>query len=143
MMKAIQRNQALSMIALLCLGACQSPAVGMSPQELSSLSNEQLCSLQLSYPWEQKTEMEIGRRNLNCDPAFNQCLGQGHQPSSPGMTSCINQVRENWRLQKQVEDQQRQMQYQQIQMQNQQMMRPCSVTQMTGPKGTMYTRNCN
>lgn len=103
----------------LLLSGCESPATSMTQEQVSGLSNEQLCSLKSSYPWEQKTELEIGKRNLNCDPAYNECLGRGNQPNTPAMTTCIIQVRENWALQQEIQRKNTQIQNQQIQMNNQ------------------------
>lgn len=101
--------------ACLLLNGCESPAASMTPQQVSQLSNDQLCDLKNSYPWEQNTELEVGKRNLICDPAYNQCLGQGNKPDSPNMTTCINQLRENWALQEELGRKEQQLRTQQIQ----------------------------
>ncbi len=103
------------------LSGCYSPAAEMSPQQISMMSDMQLCQLKNSYPWEQNTEIEIGRRNLNCDPAYNECLSQGHRPNSPAMAMCIKQVRENWALQREVQKKDAQLQQQQVQQSNERM----------------------
>jgi hypothetical protein len=101
------------------LYGCASPAQQMTPQQVSMLANKQLCDLHNAYPWEQKTEMEIGRRNLNCDPAFNECLNQGNKPGTPAMGLCVSQLRQSWELQRQVQQQQRQIEQNNVQAQNQ------------------------
>lgn len=106
---------------LFILSGCGSPAQQMTPQQISMLSNEQLCQLKNSYPWEQNTEIEIGRRNLNCDPAYNECIGRGNKPNTPAMAMCINQLRENWAMKKELEKKDAQLKQQQIQNSNQAM----------------------
>ena len=103
----------LPIILILGLAACASPAVNMSPEQVSQLSNDQLCQLKNSYAWEQKTEVEIGKRNLNCDPIYNQCRYQGHEDGSPQLASCMQQIRENLRLKQQMQAQQQEMERQQ------------------------------
>jgi hypothetical protein len=104
----------LSLAALcLVLTACQSPTATMHPQQVSQLSNQQLCNLKNSYPWEQNLELELGKRGLNCDPDFNECRNRGIDTSSPAMASCINDIREKRQLQREMQQQQMQMQQQQ------------------------------
>jgi hypothetical protein len=95
----------LPVIAILGLSGCASPAVDMTQQQVSSLSDDQLCNLKNSYSWESKTEVEIGTRNLNCDPAYRQCLLQGFKKNTPEITLCTKQVNENWELQNKLEEQ--------------------------------------
>lgn len=105
---------------ILLAGCVTSPAVQMTSQEVSQLSNRQLCELRNNYPWEQNTEIEIGRRNLNCDPAENECLAQGNRPGTPAMALCVKQMRDGWAMQKELQQKDSQLQQQQIRMQNQQ-----------------------
>jgi hypothetical protein len=99
----------LIVCAVMGLAACASPAAQMSPQQISSLSNQQLCDLQNNYLWDQNTEIEIGRRNLNCDPIYNECLLRGMKPDGPEMALCMNQIRETQALQAKVAQQQREL----------------------------------
>lgn len=102
----------LLLISLLSLTACTSPAVTMTQAQVASLSNQQLCDLKNTYPYEQKTEVEIGRRNLNCDPVFNYCRIQGIEPNTPAMGMCIRNVHEQAAMEQQIQIQQSQLQAQ-------------------------------
>lgn len=84
-------------IAALCstliLTGCASPAERMSPTQVASLSDLQLCQLNNGYNFEQKTYVEIGRRGLNCDPAHVVCASRGIHDKTPEMDLCVGQVR--------------------------------------------------
>ena len=99
-MKIIKRL--MPVILVLGLSACTSPTANMPQASISQLSNNQLCQLQGAYMFEPKLEVEIGKRNLNCDPAFNHCLQQGTKPNTPQMLLCMTQIRENWELKRQA-----------------------------------------
>jgi hypothetical protein len=101
------RNIFLGLCVLVLLSGCMSPAARMSQEDISSLSNQQLCGLNNSYGWEEKTQIEIGRRNLNCDPVFNECLNRGSKPNTPEMALCTNQIRQTMQLEEQVKRQQK------------------------------------
>lgn len=91
----------------LLASACQpipSPATTMSPEQISQLSNQQLCELKNSYVWEQKTEVEIGKRNLNCDPDYNECLAKGIDPTTSSMGYCIKDIQEKRALEEKLEE---------------------------------------
>lgn len=107
------------LLALFLLSACGSPAKQMTPQQISMLSNQQLCELKNRYAWEQNTEIEIGRRNLNCDPAFNECIEKGNKPNTPAMGICVEQTRKIWALQRELERKEDKIEYQQMQIENQ------------------------
>lgn len=96
----------------LLLGACASPAQNMSPQQVSQLSDLQLCQLKNSYAYEQKTEIEIGKRNLNCHPAYMECASRGLKNGTPEMSLCANQVQENWAMQQRIQEQERELERQ-------------------------------
>lgn len=101
---------AITVLSLaLLVAACASPAEHMSMQEVSTLSDKQLCDLKRMYRWEKKTELEIGRRNLNCDPDYIECASRGVKPNSPEMAVCIDQLRENRELKEKIEAQQREL----------------------------------
>ena len=90
----------------LLVTACASPAQNMSVEQVSQLSDVQLCQLRGAYMYEPKTETEIGRRNLNCHPAYLECSNQGLQNGTPEMTLCARQLQEKWELQRQLQQQQ-------------------------------------
>lgn len=84
----------LSISLTLIVSSCVSPATNMSPDQISQLSSQQLCELRNTYGWEQKTEIEIGKRDLNCDPDYNECLAKGADPKTPAMAYCIKEIQE-------------------------------------------------
>ena len=88
----------LLFILALTLTACASPTLQMTPAQVASLSDDQLCSYQNNYRDETKLLAEIQRRNVNCDRFFRKCLQQGNQPGSQAMGFCIATLRENERL---------------------------------------------
>ncbi len=90
---------------ILFLAACTSPAEKMTALEVSTLSDRQLCELQRTYKWEKKTELEIGRRNLNCDPANIECMELGMRANTPEMAVCVRQMHEKAELQRQIDKQ--------------------------------------
>lgn len=96
----------LLIFAVLSLTACVSPAAQMTPEQLSTLSNQQLCNLKNNYLWDQNTEIEVGRRNLNCDPIYNECLLRGAEPNGAEMALCMNQIREQQAMQRTINQQQ-------------------------------------
>lgn len=102
-------------------GCATSPALQMSPEQVSMLSNAQLCELHNNYSPVSTTEVEIGRRNLNCDPAINECIGRGNKMGTPAMALCVQDLRQSWAMQRQLQQQDQQLQQQQTQMNNQRM----------------------
>lgn len=82
----------------LSLGACASPTFEMTPAQVASLSDDQLCKYENNYRDETKLDLEISRRNLNCDRFFRACLKQGNQPGTKAMSFCQDVLRENERL---------------------------------------------
>lgn len=94
----------LSILCLLLLTACVSPASDMTSEQVAKLSNSQLCHLRNSYPWEAKTETEIGRRGINCDPLYLECKYQGFEDNTPEMRFCINSLEEQYALQKRLKE---------------------------------------
>lgn len=102
---------------MLLLAGCGSPLGDMTPQQISTLSDDQLCAYRNNYPYEEKTELEIGKRKLNCDPATRECQSTGHMLGTPAMALCVKQTRENWAMQEHLEQQQQQMIQQQQQIQ--------------------------
>ena len=88
------------MIALfvLGLGACASPTFQMSPEQVASLGDDQLCAYKNSYRSETKLEAEVARRNLNCDRYHRECLKRGNKPGSEAMDFCRDLLRQNERL---------------------------------------------
>lgn len=99
----------LSLACIMLVAACASPAEQMTMQEVSQLSDKQLCELKRTYRWEKKTELEIGKRNLNCDPDYIECSSRGVKPNSPEMAVCIDHLRENRALKEKLEQQQREL----------------------------------
>lgn len=93
----------LTMIFALALSACASPTFQMSPAQVASLADEQLCTYENNYRDEAKLTLEIARRGLNCDPYFRQCLARGHQAGTEAMGFCIDLLRENERLRREAD----------------------------------------
>lgn len=102
----------LGLSVLVLLTGCESPAARMSPRDIASLSNQQLCVLNNGYGWEEKTQIEIGRRNLNCDPVFNECVSRGIKPNTSDMALCMNEIRQTQALESQVKKQESELEYQ-------------------------------
>ena len=80
------------------LAACTSPTFQMPPEQIASLTDNQLCKYKNNYRDETKLENEISRRGINCDRFFRECLNQGNQPGTQAMGFCIATLRENERL---------------------------------------------
>jgi hypothetical protein len=121
MAKFLPLTKLLSLSLVLIVSACaESPATTMTPQQISTLSNTQLCGLHNNYAWDQATEMEIGRRNLICDPAYIECSNRGNKPGTPAMALCMDQLRQNWALQEEVQKKDHELQQKQIELNNQQ-----------------------
>lgn len=86
-------------IVLVCIiTACSSPAELMNDQQVRALSDDQLCDYKNAYRNEYRTEAEIGRRGLNCNRYYRECLRRGNQPESQAMSFCMDLLRENERL---------------------------------------------
>jgi len=83
----------ISIISLLLLVSCKSPVADYSPSQIALLSDDQLCDLSDSYRYEPKTEFEISKRGINCDPAHRECVRNGMQPRTHQMDYCVEQVR--------------------------------------------------
>jgi len=96
----------ITLSTIILLGACASPAQNMTSDEVSQLSDLQLCQFKNTYAYEQKTEIEIGKRNLNCDPAYMECASRGLKNSTPEMSLCVKQVQDNWDMQQKLQAQQ-------------------------------------
>lgn len=86
-----------SILALLTLVACaESPATRMSPLQVASLTDAQLCQMDSYYRAEPKTMQEIGKRGINCDAAAMECMARGIPQNSPSMALCMSAVRLEW-----------------------------------------------
>jgi hypothetical protein len=96
-----------ALIAVFFLSACVSPLESMSPAQVSQLSDDQICGFYTSYPFEEKTTLEVGKRRLNCNPNVRACMASGHKEGSAEMALCVNNRLEKARLQKQIEEQNR------------------------------------
>lgn len=137
-------------LELLLAGCVESPAKTMTPQQISSLSNTQLCELSNNYEWDQNTEIEIGKRDLICDPAYIECSNQGHALGTPAMALCMDQLRENWALQEQVQEQQEELARQRQQAESQHQWdriiensrQRCINRQVPTPHGMIVDRQC-
>ncbi len=86
------------LIMVLSICACASPTFQMSPEQVASLSDDQLCTYSNNYRGETKMNAEIARRNLNCDRYYRECLRRGNQPETGAMKFCMDILRENNRL---------------------------------------------
>lgn len=89
----------IAFAAVLFLAACASPALKMTPQEISALSDERLCSIHNGYDREPRVEAEVNRRRVICDRHVRECLARGNQPGTEAMGFCVAMLRENQRLQ--------------------------------------------
>jgi hypothetical protein len=83
---------------ILLAAACASPTFQMTPEQVMSLTDDQLCTYQNNYRAETKLEMEIARRNLNCNRFHRECLRRGNVPGTEAMAFCESLLRENERL---------------------------------------------
>lgn len=88
----------IAIAAVLFLAACASPALKMTPQEISALPDNRLCSIHNNYNREPRVEAEVNRRNLVCDPYARECLARGNTPGTEAMGFCVATLRENERL---------------------------------------------
>ena len=91
-------NRFLAIAAVLFLAACASPALKMTPQEISALNDDRLCSIHNGYDREPRVEAEVNRRRLICDRHVRECLNRGNQPGTEAMGFCVATLRENERL---------------------------------------------
>lgn len=87
---------ALSLMALVALTACASPAERMTVGQVSTLTDAQLCQMSNVYRAEPKTMTEIGHRGLNCTPASAECMARGVPHGSPQMLACVALVHAEW-----------------------------------------------
>lgn len=99
-------NKYFYLIPALILSGCVSPAASMTQEQVATFSNQQLCELTWNYPYEQKTQLEIGRRGLNCDPVYIECDNSGLEPGTPAFTLCMKNIQERNALAQQVQAQQ-------------------------------------
>lgn len=76
----------ISLILTACAGV--SPTDTMTPEQISSLSDERLCSLQSHYDFEPKLEVEIGKRDIECTEEFLSCKRQGYIQKTPQFENC-------------------------------------------------------
>lgn len=80
------------------LAGCASPAMNFTDAQVQALGDEQLCTYRNNYRSESRTEAEIARRGLNCDPFYRECLARGNKPGTEAMGFCVAMLRENQRL---------------------------------------------
>lgn len=86
-------------ILVLAVSACASPTFQMSPEQIASLSDDQICNYKNNYRDETKLELEIARRGgLNCNRFYRECLNRGNAPGTEAMAFCMDMVQENERL---------------------------------------------
>ena len=88
----------LTIVAVLGLGACASPALNMQDAQVRNLSDDELCRMHNNYRSEPRVEAEIAGRAVNCDRNFRECLRRGNQPNTQAMAFCVDILRENERL---------------------------------------------
>jgi hypothetical protein len=91
----------------LYISGCASPLQSMTRAEIQTLSDAQLCYYRNSYPFDKNTELEVGARGLNCDPAYIECSSRGYEDNSNDLALCMGQLRENWRLQQELQTERR------------------------------------
>lgn len=104
----------LPLILTLFVAACASPATKMTEHQVSQLSDLQLCQLKNSYSYEQKTEVEIGKRNLNCHPAYMQCRQNGYDNNSQEIHTCAQNLADRWALEKELAEKERELEFERI-----------------------------
>lgn len=102
------------------LGGCAPQVVHYSTDQIAQLSNAQLCELK-NYNHNAYIEAEVGRRNLICDPIINECLGRGNRLSTPAMSLCIKEIKENLALKQELAKKEAELKQKNIELQNQQM----------------------
>jgi hypothetical protein len=91
----------LSLLAVLIVAACASPTMKMSDHDISSLSDDQLCSYKNNYRSEPRLNAELARRNIlpeQCNRFYRECLRRGNQPGTEAMYFCMDILRQNDRL---------------------------------------------
>lgn len=87
-----------TVVLVLGLAACASPARNLIDAQIRDLSDDQLCSYQNNYRSEHRVDAEIAARGLNCNRHFRECLRRGNQPNTEQMNFCMDILRENERL---------------------------------------------
>lgn len=108
----VKKFTALSLVIL--LGACSSPAQNMTEHQISQLSDIQLCQLKSSYAYEPKTEVEIGKRQINCHPAYLECEQKGFKRGTAELSICADQLVKQAELQKKIDQQQKELNRQKL-----------------------------
>lgn len=88
----------LTTTAIAFLGACH-PISSMKPEEVAQLSDDQICDYENRISNNEFVVLEIGKRNLNCDPFHRACLAKGLKPKTSAINICTDQLKENDRLQ--------------------------------------------
>lgn len=81
------------LLSVLILSACASPSETMTQEQVSMLSDLQLCEYRNNYSTNNKLEIEIGRRNLDCSKESVYCLKRGHKKDDPDFNTCRNTSR--------------------------------------------------
>ncbi len=89
------------------LAGCASPIESMTPQQISALSDSQLCYSDGIHRRGEKARQEIQRRNLNCDPDYRYCVESGFSPGTNQFLGCLR-MRTQQSYQEALIEQQRQ-----------------------------------
>lgn len=113
----MKKLAAIFFVAL--LGACASPAQNMTEHQISQLSDIQLCQLKRAYAYEPKTEVEIGKRKVNCHPAYLECEQKGFKRGTAELSICADQLVKQADLQKKIDQQQKELERQERQIKTQ------------------------
>lgn len=93
MLESTTSRRTLLALTVIGLTACASPVRSMSPAQIASLSDYQLCRLSVGYRYEPNTEAEISRRGLVCTSETVDCMGQGIGQGNPAMGFCVTAAR--------------------------------------------------
>jgi hypothetical protein len=89
---------AATIILLMIVTGCASPARNLIDAQIHDLSDDQLCHYQNNYRSEYRVDAEIRNRGVNCNRYFRECLAQGNEPGTDAMAFCIDILRQNERL---------------------------------------------
>lgn len=120
--KGVRMKKTTALFVTTLLAGCAQPqVVHYSTEQIAQLSNAQLCELKNHYNPNANIEVEVGRRNLICDPIINECLGRGNKLGTPAMSLCIKEIKENIALKQELAQKEAELKQKNIQLQNQQM----------------------
>lgn len=68
--------------------ATASPTQTMSEDQISKLSDRQICNIRVNHLFETKLELEIGKRGLECSEEYHFCKERGLTQATPEFQNC-------------------------------------------------------